>query len=260
MTTTTPRSVLLLPLSACLACAPSQEAARVELPVVVDGSALVEAETDLGYELRLDSARIAARDLEFTILGEMHARAARPRPFRLWDLLVPDAFAHPGHYSGGDVTGELPGLFVLDWIAGDGEALGDAALLVGAYHGLNFTFRAAAELPASDPLAGHSAQFAGVARKGPAEIAFTALLDLDEDARLIGAPFALDVDEGTELTLGLRLLLRDPSGAATLFDGVDFAALDDDGDGAVEIVPGDAAHNIIRRALQSHVFYAVEPA
>jgi len=257
-TTTLPRSLLLF--SACLACAPSQEAARVELPVVVDGSALVEAETDLGYEIRLDTARIAAQDLEFTILGEMHARAARPRPFRLWDLLVADAFAHPGHSAGGDVTGELPGLFVLDWIAGDGEALGDAALLVGTYEGLNLSFRAALELPASDPLAGHSAHFAGVARKGPAEIAFTAVFDLDEGARLIGAPFALAVDEDTDLTLGLRLLLRDSASGANLFDGIDFAALDEDGDGALEIRPGDAAHNIARRALQSHVFYAVEPS
>lgn len=258
MTTTTSHLISSILLGASLACAPSQEAARVELPVVVDGSSLVEAETDLGYEVRLDTARIAARDLEFTILGEMHARAARPRPFRLWDLLVPDAFAHPGHYAGGDVTGELPGLFVLDWIAGDGEALGDAALLVGAYHGLNLTFRAAVELPASDPLAGHTAHFAGVARSGPAEIAFTAVLDLDEGARLIGAPFSLEVDEGSDLTLGLRLLLRDPASAANLFDGVDFAALDEDGDEAIEILPGDAAHNIVRRALQSHVFYGVE--
>lgn len=252
-----------LSLGTCLfiACVPSQEAARVRLPVVVDGAALADTATDLGYAVRLDVARIALQDLELTILGEMHARAARPRPFRPWDLLVPSAWAHPGHYAGGDVTGELPGEFVVDWIAGDGAALGEAELLVGAYHGVNFTFRAADELPADDPLAGHTAHFAGVATLAGAEFAFTAVLDLDAGTRLIGAPFMLDVDESSAATLGLRLAARDDITGVSLFDGVDFAAMDADGDGAVQIVPGDDAHNVIRRALQSHVFYelAVEP-
>lgn len=240
-----------------LACVPSQEAARVQLPLAVDGSALEGAPTDLGYTVRLDTARIALRDLELTILGEMHARAARPRPFRLWDLLVPDAWAHPGHYAGGDVTGELPGDFVADWIAGDGAELGVAELLVGSYHGFNFTFRAADELPASDPLKGHTAHFAGVASKDGLDIAFTAVLDLEAGARLIGAPFVADIDEGAAATLRLQLAARDEATGVSLFDGLDFIALDGDGDGAVQIVPGDDAHNVARRALQSHVFYAI---
>lgn len=245
-----------LSLTTCLlvACAPSQEAARVELPVAVDGGALADAPTDLGYTVKLDVARIAAADLEFTIQGEMHAAA------RLWHLLVPRAFAHPGHYSGGDVTGALPGEFVLDWIAGDGQQLGRAELLVGAYHGCNFAFRRADELPADDPLSGHSAHFAGVASKDGADIPFTAVLDLDPGAAVIGAPFDFEVDTATDLTLGLQLRARDDASGAALFDAVDFAALAPADGGPVLIAPGDPAHNVVRRALQSHVFYLVDPS
>jgi hypothetical protein len=236
-----------------LSCAPSQEAARVELPVVVDGGALVDAVTDLGWTVRLDTARIAAEDLEFTVQGEMHAA------LRLWDLLIPRAVAHPGHYAGGDVTGALPGRFVLDWRAGDGQALGRAELLLGDYRGCNFGFRRADELPAADPLAGHTAHFAGTASKDGAELAFVAVLDLDDSAAVIGAPFDLDLDADADLTLRLQLRQRDDTSGAALFDGVDFAALAPADGGPVLISPGDPAHNVIRRALQSHVFYRVDP-
>lgn len=245
----------VLSFATCLfvACAPSQEAARVELAVAVDGGQLGEALTDLGWTIALADARIAAGDLEFTIQGEMHAAA------RLWRLIVPHALAHPGHYAGGDVTGALPGSFVLDWIAGDGDELGRAELLVGDYHGCNIAFRRADELPADDPLSGHTAYFAGTASKDGQELAFTAALDLDAGAAVIGAPFDFDIDPDTAVTLGLQLRLRDDTSGAALFDGVDFAALAPADGGPVALEPGDPAHNLVRRALQSHVFYTVAP-
>lgn len=245
---------IALSLATCLACTPSQEAVRVELPVVVDGAALVDAATDLGWTIRLDAARVAVADLEFTILGEMHA-AWRP-----WDLVIARAWAHPGHYAGGDVTGALTGQFVLDWIAGDGAELGRAELLTGQYHGMNFAFRRADELPATDPLAGHTAWFSGVAAKDGVEVAFTAALDVDAGGAVIGAPFDLAVDADAAATIGVQLRARDPETGAHLFDAVDFAALDPDGDGQAAIAPGDDAHNVVRRALQSHVFYLVVPS
>lgn len=242
-------------LATCLiiACAPSQEAARVELAVIVDRAALVDAATDLGYQIHLDTARIAVRDLEFTIQGEMHAAA------RLWHLIIPRAFAHPGHYAGGDVTGALPGEFVLDWIAGDGATLGRAELLVGDYQGCNFDLRRADELQPADPLSGHTAHFAGTASKGGHDYPFIIVLDLDPGAAVIGAPFDIDIDPDADLTLGLQLRARDPVGGAALFDGLDFAVLAPANGGPVTISPGDPAHNLVRRALQSHVFYAVDP-
>ncbi len=69
---------------------------------------------------------------------------------------------------------------------------------------------------------------------------------------MVGAPFELVITDATRSTLGIQLLPTDPVESNSLFDGLDFAALDEDRDGVVEIVPGDEAHNILRRTLQSH--------
>lgn len=236
-----------------LACAPSQEATRVERDVVLDSVALDDlTATDLGYTIRLDAARIAALDLEFTIQGEMHA-AWRP-----WDLLVPRAIAHPGHYAGGDVTGALTGSFMFQWVRGvEPVHLGSAELLTGTYRGCNFGFRRADEVTGADPLAGHSAYLFGVASRDGEDYPFSAVFDLDDGAAVIGAPFEAEIDAAETGTLRLSLRARDDVTGAALFDGVEFADLAQDG-GLVSIRPGDPAHNLVRRALQSHVFYAVE--
>jgi hypothetical protein len=248
-----PRDVpVILLVSAACACTTSQEAARVELPVEVDGSRLTDTVNDLGYAVHLETARLAIGDVEFTISGEMHGATAS-----LWRLLVPTAWAHPGHYAGGDVTGVLTGPFVLDWLAGDGVALGDAELIVGDYNGCNINLRRADELPDGDPLRGHTAFFAGVAGKDGASLAFTAALDVDDGVQVVGATFEDTVAVDSTGPLRLQLVARDQLDGDTLFDGLDFAALDDDGDGTVTIVPGDAAHNIFRRALPSHAFYSI---
>lgn len=244
------RVPVILAVSAAFACANSQEAERVKLPVEVDGSRLTDTVTDLGYTVHLETARLAIGDVEFTIRGEMHGATAS-----LWNVLVPTAWAHPGHYAGGEVTGALPGPFVLDWLAGDGVSLGEAELIVGDYSGFNITLRRADELPDGDPLRGHTAYFAGVATKDGAPIAFTAALDIDEGVQVVGAAFEDNVAEGSAGPLRFQMVSRDEVEGDTLFDGLDFAALDDDGDGAVTIVPGDEAHNIFRRALPSHAFY-----
>lgn len=238
--------------AAVFACTTSQEAARVELSVEVDGSPLVDTVNDLGYTVQLDTARLAIGGLEFTIRGEMHKATAS-----LWGLLVPTAWAHPGHYAGGAVTGELPGTFVLDWLADDAVALGAAELIVGDYNGCNINLRRADELPETDPLRGHTAYFAGTASKDGVSIAFTAALDVDEGVQVVGATFEEVVTADSPGPLRLQMVALDQVEGDTLFDGLDFEALDDDGDGNVAIVPGDPAHNIVRRALPSHAFYYI---
>lgn len=236
------------------ACAPSQEAAHVHLDVALDDAKLAASTNDQGWIVELTGARIAVSDVQFTILGEMHGATAW-----LPSWLLGRAWAHPGHYAGGDVTGELTGDFILDWVAHAGTTLGRADLLTGVYHGVNFTFRAAAAsdgLAADDPLLGHAAHLVGVARKDDLEVAFTAVLDVDPGVLLVGAPFDLEVTRDDQATVALQFLPTDPVEEASLFDGLDFDALDDDGDGEVTIAPGDAAHNILRRLLQSHAHYA----
>jgi len=237
-----------------LGCAPSQEARRVQLEVEVDAAALAVGDNDLGWRVELAAARVAVADLQFSILGESHAASAG-----LPSWLLGRAWAHPGHLSGGDVTGELAGAFVLDWGAGAGARLGAAEMLTGVYEGFNFSFRAADAsdaLAADDPLLGHTAYLAGTARRGGQTVTFTAQIDLDAGTQMIGAPFELEVERTGQAIVALQLWPVDPVAGASLFDGLDFAALDGDGDGVAAIEPGDAAHNFLRRTLQSHVYYA----
>lgn len=244
--------VALLLAAAAAACVPSQEAESVRLQVAVDGSQLGDVVNDLGYEVHLEAAKLAIGDVGFTISGEMHGATAS-----LWRLVVPTAWAHPGHYAGGDVTGVMSGMFVADFLSGDGATLGEALLIVGDYNGANIDLRVASDAEDVDPLKDHTAYFAGTARRGGQTIVFTAALDVDAGVQVVGAPFEDTITVDSQGPLRLQLIARDPTGGLTLFDGLDFAALDGDGDGQVAIVPGDAAHNVFRRALATHVFYDV---
>lgn len=251
---------------ATLACAPS-EAPRVELEVVVDGSGLGEATTDLGWTITFAQARLAIADLEFTTAGEVHEARTPELGAWLLSLVLPSAHAHPGHYQGGEIIGELPGEYVLDFVAGDGASLGLATLIVGDYTAANFVFRRAnaEELAADDPLVGHTALLQGSASKDGEVVAFTLLIDSPIDRELVGAPFEYTVDETTQAQLGVRLLDTDPIEGDHLFDGIDFAALDA-ADGAAdgtlvlvdpELEPAQAqaqddAYNHIRRDFQTH--------
>lgn len=251
-TRSTPMTLLLL----LTACAPSQEATRVELDVTLDDAALETSTNDMGWTVELSEARIAVTDVQFTILGEMHGAIASWVP----SWILGRAWAHPGHYAGGDVTGEMTGDFILDWIGHPGMKLGTAEMLTGIYHGMNFTFRATGavdELAADDPLMGHTAHFSGTAHKDALAINFTVQVDIDANAQLVGAPFDLELTADHQTGLRMQFLPQDHVEDASLFDGLDFGVLDDDGDGTVSIVPGDTAHNIFRRTLQSHVHYDV---
>lgn len=238
-------------------CAPEgEEPTTVYLPVVTDGANIEPATNAEGWTVTLEALRVAVRDVTFTIEGEAHADLGPT--FR--ELLIPEAHAHPGHLAGGDVTGELSGTFILDLFQEPPESLGEAALLEGAYQGMNLYFRTADEsdgLDEDDPLLGHTAYLAGTAEREDRVIAFTAVLDtLADNTRMIGAPFSFTVTETTEATLGITVYTIDPSEGDTLFDGLDFGALADETD-TVAIVPGDPAHNILMKTLERHDHYGV---
>jgi hypothetical protein len=250
----------LLLIAATLAfgvCDPAgREPAPVSLPVVTGDTGATPCTNDLGWAVEVTGLRVAVRDLEFTIEGETHASI----PDRLRGLAVPAALAHPGHYAGGEVTGELPGKFVFD-LGAAGQALGDATLLPGDYNGIDLTFRAAAPgdgLEEGDPLLGHAAVITGSAAKDGIAVAFAAVLDIEDGTQMVGGPFDLEVDAGTVATLALTAYTVDPSEGDTLFDGLDFGALDDDGDGQVAIGPGQEAHNVLMKTLVRHDHWGIE--
>jgi len=237
--------VLVVPVLLAPAACGSEEAPTVQLPVVTEGGAFAPVVTDLGYTVTTSRVRLAMSDLELTIQGEQHAIAAQ--------------LFHPGHSSGGDVTGTMPGDFIVDW-DGTERALGTATLIVGTYQGANLHFRAAAatdELAAGDPLLGHTFHLTGTASKDGTDRPFDAVLDIDAGTALVGAVFEDEVTEDSVETLRLALLPTDPTEDDTIYDGLDFATLTANGEGVIEIRPGSTAHNVFRRPIQTHDHYAI---
>lgn len=256
---------LVVVLAGLHACGPEgSEPAQVLLPVTAGPTGIQPCVNDLGWAITLTQARVAVADLEFTIEGETHAALRptsprRPAPWRgLADLLIPAAIAHPGHQAGGQVTGSLDGTFLLDLI--HGSTLGTATLLEGDYHGMNLAFRTAGPgdgLEADDPLAGHTAFLAGTASRNGIDIAFTAILDVAPGTMMVGGPFDLKVRPGMDAALVLTLYTIDPAEGDTLFDLLDFGALDTEGSGTVAIAPGQAAHNVLAKTLIRHDHWGI---
>ena len=255
--------VCCLALVALPVCSEALEAKRVELPVVTDGHGLEPITTDLGYEIELSSGLVVADDLQFAIAGEAHASWLH----WLSDAIVPRAHAHPGHFQAGEVTGELAGHFLLRFVSGEEHEVGMATLLVGKYQSANLMFARAgeADVEQDHPLLGHTALLSGSATRDGSTIQFTVSIDSPQDRELVGIPFAVDVTESSRGPLALRLLTRDPLENDTLFDGIDFAQLDFDADGRVDIEQASpdtasaAACNTIRRVLQTHDHFSVQP-
>jgi hypothetical protein len=216
-----------------------EEATRVNLPVRVGAPDLEPLETNRGYTIELSEARLVVTDLKFAVAGEEHARSGRqPSWQRVADWFVPLAHAHPGHFVGGDVTGELLGHFVTSWLPADAAPIGVATLLEGDYRSASFAFgRASAEdeLASDDPLLGHSALLRGSAARADVRREFLVVLDAEEQ-ELVGMPFEAGVRAGDPLAIGFELLPIDPIARGTLFDDIDFGRLPVAVDGRVRIV------------------------
>jgi hypothetical protein len=243
----------LITLAALVGCIGSEEATTVVLPVATSASAMAPAMTDLGYQVQVTQIRIAVSTIQFTIEGETHSGDT----VKGFTALVPPP--HPGHSAGGEVTGELPGNFVLAWNGQTGLALGSGTLIVGDYHGANFAFRAADaadQLPDGDRLLGHTFHIAGTASRAGTTKPFDAVLDVERDSELVGAVFEDVITEMSTETLALEFYPTDPYELDTVFDGVDFFTLPETA-GSLAIAPGSTAHNILRRAIQTHDHYAV---
>jgi hypothetical protein len=221
----------------------SHEAPRVKATVVVDGSRLNAATSDLGYTVEVTGARMAMKTLTFSVAGEEHTR-------RWWHgFFIKEANAHPGHHEGGAITGALEGSFLVDWTHHHGHELGDAALIVGEYTSANFIFGH------DEALGGATLVIEGVATRDEQKIPFEVSVSAPKGRQLIGAPFEASVRKDGRV--GLVLSLEDEVGdGGMVFDGVDFASLSDQ-DG--KLVLSEQAHGEaylkLRRRLLSHDHY-----
>jgi hypothetical protein len=239
------------------ACASAEEPPRVELPVGVGGGGIATVQTNLGYEVTLSEARLVIDDVEFAIAGETHAASLWKRSM---DWLIPAAHAHPGHYQGGDITGELLGHFVLDLLGNEDNDFGLATLIVGRYQSSNFTFGVATrdDVAPGDPLLGHTAVLRGRAVSAERSVDFSVALDAFPARQLVGAPFDATVSESGASSLALELMTLDPLEGDTLFDDIPFADLPASTTGLIEMggsttdVTSTAAYNTLRRTFQTH--------
>lgn len=250
------QSILLC--AALAACGGGREATSMQLPVVAGANRIEPATTDLGYTVTVDRLRVGVRDVQFTIEGEEHPSSMASR---VADWFIGTAHAHPGHAGGGEVLGELAGPYLIDWTA-DGSALGTGTLLTADYNGANFLFRTTSQvddgLDPDDPLLGHAIHLEGSIERDGDSWAVDMVFDIDEGTALIGAPFDYTLTEAAAPTVALELATIDPFEGDTIFDGVEFADLDGDGDGAISIAPGSDTHNALRRAFTRHDHYIVE--
>lgn len=233
-------------------CSPSgDEPEQVDLEIVSDVTGITECTNDLGWKIDVNEFTVAFKNLEFTIEGETHAGLLKT----FSDFIIPSAMAHPGHLAGGEVTGELTGDFVVDFAADKSVSLGVGTLLENLYEGMNLYFTTATHGPdgeKNDTVIGHTAHITGTATKGDTVIPFDALLDVEDNLEMVGAPFEFKVTKDSDVQIGVKLFTIDPFENDTIFDGIDFSTIDLDGDGNANIRPGDAAHNLMFKDLISH--------
>ncbi|MCB9529144.1 MAG: hypothetical protein H6701_12320 [Myxococcales bacterium] len=234
--------------ASCAACGgESVEAQPVEVPVRL-AAAPGPVVTDLGYTVRVTAARQVLSGFVFTRGGEAHAG---------WlGWLVGTAHAHPGHAAGGEARGELGGRFVVDWFDA-GAPLGTAAILPGRLDGLDFGLGTATAdaLGAGDPLVGHNLYLEAEVSRDERRWTLSLAVPQDADKQVTGVVCPAEIAAGSTLALALRV--QDPFEDDTVFDGIDFAAEDPDGDGRIGPDASDSMTNRVRRALQTHDHYEV---
>lgn len=214
--------------------------------------------TDLGYEVTLTRVDLAVGGILFTRNGEIHTAS-------LWqqahELLIATAHAHPGHGQGGEVTGEALGPWILRFSEADGAPFATASLAPGTYDGADLSFVSAGEehgVSPDDPLFGHSIYLEGEAEREGTTYSFSAAVGGMAGQSSVGIPFDASVDGSG--VIELHVLVKNPFEEETLFDAIDFEALDTDTDGFVSLHESDESTNRLRRALLSHDFYLFEQA
>ncbi len=245
-------------------CSPSgNEATSVDMDVVANCSGITNVTNDEGWKVKVADFDVALKNFEFTIEGEVH-------PDKLVqiisDFIVPKAMAHPGHLSGGEVTGELTGNWEVDFThCSKDKPFGTATLLEGDYHGFNFYFTHGAK-DLDSPIAGHTAYITGSASKKDVTVPFEIFVDIEENQQLVGGVFENSqgggssnfvVKDGMDAVLGIRLLTLDPYEGDTIFDGIDFSTLKLNDKGVAVVKAGEAASNIISKSIYSHDQWAV---
>lgn len=196
------------------ACSVASPSPRITLRIET-APLLVEPTTnDLGWQVILTSAAVDVSDLRFKVAGDAHSGG-------IFRWLLSEAHAHPGHLQNGTVTGTLDGDYTLRF---DGGVVGDGLFIPGDYESLDFGLRRGV--------------LRGAATKDGVTVAFDITLTAPENRLVTGVPFDEVIGSGDDGgKIALSFIVTDPFENDTLFDGIDFNAVDE---------------NLLRRTFQTH--------
>jgi hypothetical protein len=225
-----PLATLLL-----LACEPSTGGRAVDVTFSVRGTADQGAETRsfstyAGWEVELEQAHVAVGP--FVVwenpppLDSSAAASStpEPKPKSLWDLLVPDAHAHPGdtHFNGGNAKAEWMGQTLLDALNPDALRFAAPGVAGPARSVTVYLEPPRVDLEGANVLEGDHLRARGTATKDGQTLRFVGGLALPPEGgrrEINGIPVEGQVDEDVDVELSI-----DP---AAWFVEVDFSELAD---------------------------------
>lgn len=217
----------LLAVFALTACGGTERTRRT-FPVVVSAKA-APLVTDSGWTVTLTSATAHLEALRF-FEGKVLLSGSPP----WWrQVLVSEAWAHPGHYVPGEALGELVSPLDVDLLSATPSPWGTSNAVTGDYGSAQLTF------------GGTGLALAGVATKGAAQVNFGAALAPAAGLEGIKFEHAMTRATGTvELTLDLSVILS----------RVDFGLV---GTGAKPLDPASPAFNGFARGLEDTSAYLI---
>jgi hypothetical protein len=187
----------------------------------------------LGWKVTLSEAYLSVGALYYfvgdPVLSQRQLPKALNRGALVWlgDLLVPPAYAHPGHYIEGAAMGQMLKPTTID-ILGDSVELADGDGITGLTNSARIAWQTPPKGDLADQLDGQVVLTRGTATKGDVTITFLAeakvseVLDGDGKAEVAGCAFGatpgdVGVDMDADGTVTLTLV---PS---VWFDQVDFS-------------------------------------
>jgi hypothetical protein len=202
-----------------------------------------------GFDVTITRALVSTGAMYF-YEGEPTLAAARPRPFRVFDLLVRPAFAHPGHFTSGDIRGEILAPATTDLRTGG--TLGTGRGIAGVVRSATFSYRTPSAGTLAAELEGHVAIVEGTVTKDGQARAFRAEVDaadlVNEAGKLeiVGCPvdeIEAHSDAAVTLTVAVDAWL----------DQVDFDAVPDPNEPVLPM--GSLARNELVRGMKAAAPY-----
>jgi hypothetical protein len=209
-------------------------------------------ENSYGWSVKLTMARLAVGELYY-FTGPPVVASLSPRLDYRRLLALPEAHAHPGHYTEGDALGQMLVPDTIDIV--EETTLAGAEAVTGHYESARFSFESPPVGELAAEMDGHVVWIEGEATKDGAVLRFRATADEADILNADGKPFVegcvfetVDIEASGTVTLTVH-----PS---VWLDQVDFAGVPAEVDAdRVDLPPGEGPHKAFTRGLQKGTAY-----